>query len=250
MNLAQAIEIIANAKRIVGFTGAGISTESGIPDFRSPNGVWANNRMIQYQEFISSRADRIEAWRQKAIAWPEMRNAQPNAGHRAFVELERRGQLLAMITQNIDGLHQRAGHNPAKVIELHGTTTEAVCLSCTDRIPMDEAVARINAGDLAPECEKCGGLLKAATISFGQAMPVAEMERAAEACYACDVFIAVGSSLIVYPAASFPALAKQAGAYLIIINRDPTPLDDLADLVVQEEIGKVLPQLVGMPLSA
>ncbi|MFN7928455.1 MAG: Sir2 family NAD-dependent protein deacetylase [Blastocatellia bacterium] len=249
MNFAAAIAVIAQAKRIVGFTGAGISTESGIPDFRSPNGVWANNRMIQYQDFVSSQADRIEAWRQKAIAWPEMRNAQPNAGHRAFVELEKRGQLLAMITQNIDGLHQRAGHDPTKVIELHGTTTEAVCLSCARRISMDEAVARIHNGDLAPECEKCGGLLKAATISFGQAMPVEEMQRAAEACYACDVFIAVGSSLVVHPAASFPALAKQAGAHLIIINRDPTPLDDIADLVVNDEIGKALPRLVGMELA-
>lgn len=249
MNFAAAIKVIAQARRIVGFTGAGISTESGIPDFRSPNGVWANNRMIQYQEFISSRADRIEAWRQKALAWPEMREAQPNAGHQAFVELERRGQLLALITQNIDGLHQRAGHDPAKVIELHGTTTEAVCLSCAARIPMDEAVACINAGDLAPECKKCGGFLKAATISFGQAMPLEEMQRAAEACYACDVFIAVGSSLVVHPAAAFPALAKQAGAHLIIINRDPTPLDDIADLVVNEEIGKVLPQLVGLPIT-
>ena len=245
MTFTEAITLIAQAKRIVGFTGAGISTESGIPDFRSPNGVWANNRMIEYQDFISSPTDRIEAWRQKVVAWPEMRNAQPNAGHGAFVELERRGQLLAMITQNIDGLHQRAGHNPAKVIELHGTMAEAVCLSCANRIPMDEAIARIEAGDLAPECEECGGLLKPATISFGQAMPLYEMQRAAEACYACEVFIAVGSSLAVHPAASFPALAQQNGAKLIIINRTPTPLDDRADLVVNEEIGKALPRLVG-----
>ncbi|MBS1807850.1 MAG: Sir2 family NAD-dependent protein deacetylase [Acidobacteria bacterium] len=246
MNFSEAIELITQAKRIVGFTGAGISTESGIPDFRSPSGVWANNRMIEYQDFISSRTDRIEAWRQKVVAWPEMRNAQPNAGHKAFVELERRGKLIAMITQNIDGLHQRAGHDPANVIELHGTMTEAVCLSCGNRIPMDEAVARVTAGDLAPECEKCGGLLKPATISFGQAMPIDEMQRAAEACYACDVFIVAGSSLVVHPAASFPALAQQSGAHLIIINRTPTPLDDIADLVVNEEIGKALPQLVGM----
>jgi NAD-dependent deacetylase len=246
MNFSEAIALLAQAERIVGFTGAGISTESGIPDFRSPNGIWANNRMIEYQDFISSRTDRIEAWRQKVIAWPEMRDAQPNAGHRAFVELERRGKLIAMITQNIDGLHQRAGHDPANVIELHGTMTEAVCLSCAERIPMDEAIARIEAGNPAPECEKCGGLLKPATISFGQAMPMAEMQRAAEACYACDVFISVGSSLVVYPAASFHALAKQSGAKLIIINRTPTPLDDIADLVVNEEIGKALPKLAGI----
>ncbi|HZS06322.1 MAG TPA: Sir2 family NAD-dependent protein deacetylase [Blastocatellia bacterium] len=246
MNFSEARTLIANSKRIAGFTGAGISTESGIPDFRSPNGVWATNRMIDYQEFTSSRAGRVEYWRQKALSWPEMRDARPNAGHLAFVELERRGQLIAMITQNIDGLHQRAGHRPENVIELHGTTAEAACLSCGDRIPVDEALARIEAGDPAPNCEKCGGYLKPATISFGQAMPEREMQRAIQACYECDVFIAVGSSLVVHPAASLPPLAKQNGAALIIINRTPTPLDDAADLVVNEEIGKTLPGLVGM----
>ena len=245
MNFNEAIERIARSRRIVGFTGAGISTESGIPDFRSPDGVWASNRMIEYSEFISSRAGRIEAWRQKALSWPEMRNAKPNAGHHAFVELERQGRLLAMITQNIDGLHQRAGHQPENVIELHGTMVEAVCLKCGDRIPMDEALRRIEAGEPAPECLKCGGLLKPATISFGQAMPEREMQRAAQACYDCDVFIAVGSSLVVHPAAVLPALAKENGATLIIINRTPTPLDEIADLVVNEEIGKALPRLIG-----
>lgn len=249
MNFNEAVELIARSKRITGFTGAGISTESGIPDFRSPGGVWANNRMIEYQEFISSRAARIEAWRQKALGWPEMRAAKPNAGHAAFVALERQGKLLAMITQNIDGLHQRAGQNPDLVIELHGTMTHAVCLSCAARIPMDEAIARIKAGDLAPLCEKCGGYLKSATISFGQAMPQREMRRAVEAATACEVFIAVGSSLVVYPAASLPETARSSGAKLIIINRTPTPLDDMADLVINEEIGKALPQLVGMPIE-
>ncbi|MBO0799887.1 MAG: Sir2 family NAD-dependent protein deacetylase, partial [Blastocatellia bacterium] len=181
MNLSEAIELIARSNRIVGFTGAGISTESGIPDFRSANGVWANNRMIEYGEFISSRAGRIEYWRQKAAIWPEMRDALPNAGHRAFVELERRSKLRALITQNIDGLHQRAGNSPELVIELHGTTAEAVCLTCGDRITMDEAIRRVAEGDLAPECERCGGMLKPATISFGQAMPAREMQLAAAA---------------------------------------------------------------------
>ncbi len=176
--------------------------------------------MIDYQEFISSRAGRIEAWRQKAIAWPEMRDAQPNAGHLAFVELEQRGQLLAMITQNIDGMHQRAGHDPKNVIELHGTMLHAECLSCGTQISMDDAVARVAAGELAPECEKCGGYLKPATVSFGQAMPERKMQRAYEASENCEVFIAVGSSLVVHPAASLPALAKASGAKLIIINRD------------------------------
>src|SRR5205814_8133661 len=212
MTFLEARRRIANSKRIAGFTGAGISTESGIPDFRSPNGVWATNRMIEYSEFVSSRAGRIEYWRQKALSWPEMRDARPNAGHLAFVELERRGQLIAMITQNIDGLHQRAGHQPELVIELHGTTVEAMCLSCGDRMPADVALARIAADDPAPNCQKCGGYLKPATISFGQPMPEREMRRAIQACEECDVFIAAGSSLVVHPAASLPALAKQSGA--------------------------------------
>lgn len=247
MNFNQAVELIAKSSRIVGFTGAGISTESGIPDFRSPNGVWANNRIIEYQEFISSRAGRIEYWRQKVAMWPEMRDAQPNAGHLAFAELERRGKLLAMITQNIDGLHQRAGNK--NVIELHGTTVEAECLTCGARISMDEAVKRVEDGDPAPECERCGGLLKPATISFGQAMPALAMKAAVEASQNCEVFLAVGSSLVVYPAASLPEMAKQSGAALIIINRTPTPLDGIADLVLNEEIGKALPLLIGMTVG-
>ncbi len=246
MTFEQAAELIAKSSRIVGFTGAGISTESGIPDFRSPNSIWANNRIIEYGEFINSRAGRIEYWRQKVAMWPEMRDAQPNAGHCAFAELERRGKLRAMITQNIDGLHQRAGN--AHVIELHGTTVECECLTCGMRISMDEAIDRVNSGDLAPECDVCGGLLKPATISFGQSMPALAMKAAVEACQDCDVFLAVGSSLVVYPAASLPELAKQSGAALIIINRTPTPLDGIADLVVAEEIGKALPKLIGMSI--
>lgn len=244
MTLTEAINLIARSSQIVGFTGAGISTESGIPDFRSPGGVWANNRMIEYSEFVNSRAGRIEYWRQKAAMWPEMRDAKPNAGHKAFVELERRGKLRAMITQNIDGLHQRAGS--ANVIELHGTSVEAECLTCHARISMDQALQRVAEGDIAPECDACGGYLKPATISFGQAMPVIEMQRAIQACRNCDVFLAVGSSLVVYPAATLPELAKQSGAKLIIINRTSTPLDGIADLVVNEEIGKALPLLVGI----
>jgi NAD-dependent deacetylase len=244
MNFNQAVQLIARSDRVTGFTGAGISTESGIPDFRGPGGIWANNRMIEYQEFITSRAGRVEYWRQKAAMWPEMRDAQPNAGHRAFVDLERRGKLTALITQNIDGLHQRAGNT--NVIELHGTTVEVECLSCHAHISMDEAVDRIAAGDAAPECELCGGLLKPATVSFGQAMPARAMEMAIAACYDCEVFLAVGSSLVVYPAASLPELAKRNGAALIIINRTPTPLDGIADLVLNEEIGIALPKLAGV----
>ncbi len=237
-------ELIAGASRIVGFTGAGISTESGVPDFRSPNGVWARNRMVDFQEFLSSEAGRIEYWRQKAAAWPAMRAATPNAGHHAFVELHDQGRLAALITQNIERLHQRSGLPADRVLELHGTTTEAVCLSCGARITSDEACRRVAAGERAPRCRDCGGLLKPATISFGQALPYDVMSRAQAAAEACDLLLAVGSSLVVEPAASIPRLARRAGASLIIVNRDPTPLDSLADVVVRGEIGAVLPALV------
>ena len=243
MKLREAIQRIARSNRIVAFTGAGISTESGIPDFRSPNGVWANNRTVQFQEFISSRAGRVEYWRQKAAIWPAMRDALPNAGHRALAELESRGRLRALITQNIDGLHQRAGNR--NVIELHGTTVKVECLACDSRISMDKAVARVRDGDPAPECERCGGLLKPATVSFGQAMPAIPLEAAAEASRNCEIFLAIGSSLVVYPAAAMPEWAQQNGATLIILNRTPTPLDGIADLIINDEIGKALPQLIG-----
>ncbi len=244
MTIGDARRLIALSSRIVGFTGAGVSTESGIPDFRSPHGVWARTRIVEFDEFVSSRAGRIEYWRQKIASWPAMRDAQPNAGHLAFVELERQSKLRGLITQNIDGLHQRAGQSPELVVELHGTTAEAACLRCGDRIPMDEAVRRIEAGELAPECQKCGGLLKPATVSFGQPMPERQLARAIELARNCELFLAAGSSLVVQPAALLPALAKQAGARLIIINRTATPLDDIADLVLRGEIGSLLPALV------
>ena len=245
MDISQARQLIASARRIVGFTGAGISTESGIPDFRSPGGVWSTARMIDYSEFLSSRDARIESWRQKLVAWPAMRDAVPNAGHKAFAELERRGQLTSMITQNIDGLHQRAGNSRETIIEVHGTMTEALCLQCDHRISMDDAVARVTAGEEELLCSDCGGMMKTATISFGQPMPMKEMMTAQQKCSECEVLIAAGSSLVVYPAASLPALAKDRGAKLIIINRTPTPLDGVADLVINDEIGKALPDLIG-----
>ena len=242
--MRAARELIAGASRIVGFTGAGISTESGVPDFRSPNGVWARNRIVDFQEFVSSEAGRIEYWRQKAAAWPAMRDARPNAGHHAFVELHRQGRLETLITQNIERLHQRSGVPAGKVLELHGTTTEAVCLTCGDRITSDEACRRIAGGERAPRCRPCGGLLKPATISFGQALPHDVLARAQTAVETCDLLLAVGSSLVVEPAASLPWAAGRAGARLIIVNRDPTPLDGMADAVVRGEIGAVLPVLV------
>ena len=243
-SVESACRLAAGASRIVGFTGAGISTESGVPDFRSPHGVWAQNRIVDFQEFVSSEAGRIEYWRQKAAAWPAMRDAQPNAGHFAFVELHKQGRLDALITQNIERLHQRSGLPTDKVLELHGTTTEAVCLTCGDRITSDEACRRVEGGEKAPRCRPCGGFLKPATVSFGQAMPHDVMLRAQVAAETCDLLLAVGSSLVVEPAASIPRVARQAGARLIIVNRDPTPLDGIADAVVRGEIGAVLPELV------
>jgi NAD-dependent deacetylase len=243
-NLNEARKWVREARRIVGFTGAGISTESGIPDFRSPGGIWSTARMIEFGEFLSSRAARVEAWRQKVIAWPALRDARPNAGHLAFVELERRGQLASLITQNIDRLHQRAGQDPNLVIELHGTMTETICFDCGDRAPMETAVARVRAGEEAPDCLSCGGLMKPATISFGQPMPAMEMARAMRITAECDLMISVGSSLVVYPAAGLPMRAKEHGARLIIINRTPTPLDAIADLVINDEIGRTLPMMI------
>lgn len=245
MNLREERRWIADARRIVGFTGAGISTESGIPDFRSPNGVWSRNRIIDFHEFLTSEEGRIEYWRQKVESWPAMRKARPNAGHLAFVQLHRQGRLESLVTQNIDGLHQRSGLPDEKVLEVHGTTTEAVCLSCGDRITSDEACRRVRSGEAAPRCRVCGGLLKPATISFGQSMPINVMQEAYGAAGRCDMLIVVGSSLVVEPAASIPRVAKHAGARLVIVNREPTPLDDIADSVVRGEIGEVLPTMVG-----
>ena len=244
MNINECKQFLKGSVKIVGFSGAGISTDSGISDFRSPNGLWAKNRMVTFQEFVSSEQDRIEYWRLKAAIWPEIRDAKPNTGHLSFVNLYQQKKLLGMITQNIDGLHQKAGLPNEKVIELHGTTTEVICLKCQDKISMDEACARIQNGENAPKCQKCSGILKPATISFGQMMPIEEMEQAAKLCKECDLFISIGSSLVVYPAASFPALAKENGAKLIILNREETPLDPLADAVFHAEINDVLPQLI------
>ena len=248
MDLELARRWLSESSRVVGFSGAGISTESGIPDFRSPNGYWSKNRIVQYQEFVSNKDDRIEYWRQKVETWPHMKRAQPNAGHRAFVELHRQGKLQAMITQNIDGLHQKAGLPSRIVHEIHGTTLEAACLSCGDRISSDEACERVNSGDLAPECRSCGGLLKPATISFGQPMPADVLAQAEIAARNCDLFLAAGSSLVVHPAAMLPVIAKRAGARLIIVNREPTPLDEIADLRLGGELGETLPALLGAEL--
>jgi NAD-dependent protein deacetylase/lipoamidase len=232
--------MIAESNRLVIFSGAGISTESGIPDFRSPGGLWTRYRPIDFQEFMNSEEKRRESWRIKFATESVIAAAKPNSGHHAVARLYRRGKLSSVITQNIDGLHQASGIPDDRVIELHGNTTYAVCLECRKRYELD-AIRRIfMPNETLPHCDDCGGIIKTATISFGQAMPMREMKLAEEETLACDLFMAVGSSLVVYPAAGFPLLAKQNGAKLAIINRDPTKMDRDADLVIHAEIGETL----------
>jgi len=229
---------LRDAERAVAFTGAGISTESGIPDFRSPGGVWSKQSPVFYQNFLSDPAERKRYWRMRRESIPAMLAAQPNAGHRALAEWEAAGRLVGVITQNIDELHQRAGSR--RVLELHGTAMRVHCLSCDRRFGAAEIQARLGAGDEAPICDDCGGILKSMTVSFGQAMPEDVMIEAQQWAMACDLFLAMGSSLVVQPAAGLPATARMYGAKLVIVNRDPTPLDDMADLVIRESIGETL----------
>ena len=236
--------LLADCTRAVVFTGAGISTESGIPDFRSPGGLWTKNAPIEFQNFMASEEMRREAWKRKFAMEAEFNNAKPNAGHLAVANLVQRGIVSAVITQNIDNLHQDSGIPAEKVIELHGNGTYATCLSCGERHELDVIKQSFLGRDELPDCRKCGGIVKTATISFGQSMPLEPMERAEEETLACDLFIAIGSSLVVYPAASFPIVAKKNGAKLVILNREETPLDDYADLIVNEEIGPTLSKVV------
>lgn len=239
-------KLIDRSKRAVVFTGAGISTESGIPDFRSPGGIWSKNRVIYFDEFVRSRDARVEAWTRLFAGRPTLNAAQPNAGHRAVARLVETGKVTDVVTQNIDGLHQAAGVPADKVIEVHGNATYAKCLSCGLRHEFDDIEPAFQATKEPPVCRDCRGIVKSATISFGQAMPEDEMIRAGEASLACDLFLAVGSSLVVYPAAGLPIAAKRNGAKLVILNRDPTELDHLADLVINAEIGPSLAKVVGV----
>lgn len=238
--------LVASASRIVGFTGAGISTESGIPDFRSQNGLWRQHPIPDLQDFADSEEARAGLWRLAFELWPTVRDARPNAGHDAFVELHRQGRLDVVITQNIDSLHQRSGLPADKVLELHGAATEAACLHCDDRIAADEAYRRVKEGEQAPRClrPRCGGPLKPDVILFGEDLPPDVMKRAEAAVKQCDLLLAVGSSLEVWPANELPRVAREAGARLIVVNRDDGPLDDIADAVLHDEIGAVLPALV------
>ncbi len=228
------------ARQAVVFTGAGISTESGIPDFRSPGGIWTRMAPIDFQDFIASEEMRREAWRRRFAMEDTFRAAEPNRGHRAVATLVRRGTVAAVITQNIDGLHQASGVPDRQVIELHGNTTYATCLDCGERHELAPLRAAFETDATPPVCLKCDGLVKTATISFGQSMPVLAMRRAEAATLAADLFIVLGSSLVVYPAAGFPELAKHNGAKLVIVNREETGLDRIADLVLHEPIGDTL----------
>jgi NAD-dependent deacetylase len=238
--------MIADARNLVAFTGAGISTESGIPDFRSPGGIWTRYKPIEFADFLASAEARRESWRRKFATHPALASATPNAGHRALARLVEQGKMLAIITQNIDGLHQASGVPDDKVIELHGNTTYAVCLDCGRRYELDWVRSIFADGERLPVCTSCGGHIKTATISFGQAMPPDAMERAQAATLAADLFIVLGSSLVVYPAAGFPIAAKRNGSRLVIVNRDPTDQDELADLVIDAEIGAVMSRAVGV----
>ncbi len=233
-------ELIEAARTVVPFTGAGISTECGIPDFRSPGGIWTKYQPIQFEDFLASQEMRDESWRRRFAMEQQFGAARPGRGHLALAGLFRAGKVPAVITQNIDNLHQAAGIPDDRVVELHGNTTYATCLDCAKRYELGWVRARFTAGGRSPDCDDCGGYIKTATISFGQAMPEAPMRRAEELTLGCDLFIAIGSSLVVWPAAGFPLMAKRNGARLVIINRDATEFDDLADLVVHDDIGTVL----------
>ena len=244
--IAELARIIDRARQAVVFTGAGISTESGIPDFRSPGGIWTKMAPIDFSDFLASEEARRETWRRRFEADDTWRNAQPNRGHRAVAELVRRGTAAAVITQNLDGLHQASGVPTEQVIELHGNATSAHCLDCARRYEIAELRIAFERDGTAPVCYACGGWVKTATISFGQAMPVEAMRRAELETRAADLFIVAGSSLVVYPAAGFPELAKRNGTSLVIVNREPTGLDGVADLVLNRTIGETLGTAVGV----
>jgi NAD-dependent deacetylase len=233
-------DLIEGAAAIVPFTGAGISTECGIPDFRSPGGLWTKNQPIPFDAFMASAEMRNEAWRRRFVMEESFAKAKPGRGHLALASLYRAGKVPALVTQNIDNLHQASGIAPDDVVELHGNTTYAVCLECDQRYELGWVRQEFEAaGQHVPDC-KCGGYIKTATVSFGQAMPADAMTRAEQLTKRCDLFLAIGSSLVVWPAAGFPLMAKRNGAALVIINREPTEFDELADLVVRHDIGDVL----------
>jgi len=229
---------LRESHEIVVFTGAGISTESGIPDFRSPGGLWTRYRPVTFQEYMSTESARIEAWKRRLETYEAHKNAKPNIGHYFIQSLDQRGKLIGLITQNVDGLHSETGLAEEKIVELHGTNRKVICLKCNKFFDPDEVIKRLVGDFSSPKCDACGGILKAATISFGQAMPQEAMRRAQEWTEQAAVFMVMGSSLQVQPAASFPVFAKRNGALLAIINREPTPLDGYAEFVHHGAIGE------------
>jgi NAD-dependent deacetylase len=245
LDIERVAAYVAASERIAVLTGAGISTDSGIPDFRGPNGVWTTKpesmKLVNIQDYLRHPQVRVETW-QERIRHPAW-TAAPNDGHRALVELERRGTLLALMTQNIDGLHQSAGSERA--LELHGTIHQAKCLSCDRRTPMQEQLDRVRAGEMDPACTECGGIQKSATVAFGEHLDPLVLEAAMVASSACDLFLAIGTSLTVQPAALLAAEAHRRGARLVIVNQGETPLDDRADVILRDPIGDVLPRIVG-----
>ena len=248
-NLSSAVEqlgeMIASAKRIVPFTGAGISTECGIPDFRSPGGIWTRHRPIMFDEFVASQEARNESWTRRFAMEPTFAAAKPGRGHRALAALYKAGKSPGVITQNIDNLHQVSGIAPDDVIDLHGNPTYARCLDCGKRFDIPWVRQKFSESGIAPSCSECGGPVKTATVSFGEAMPEEAMARATAWAQDCDLMIAIGSSLVVWPAAGLPTLAKRCGAKLVIINNQPTEQDDIADLVIRQDIGETLGPFVG-----
>ncbi|MGH7794818.1 MAG: SIR2 family NAD-dependent protein deacylase [Candidatus Binatia bacterium] len=243
MDLDEFAARLRRSQAIVFFTGAGISTESGVPDFRSPGGVWTKYQPVLYQDFLASESARVQHWRLKKATYELFKTVRPNLAHYAICEFAKRGQLLGLITQNIDGLHKLAGAADERLVELHGTDRLVTCLNCGKRYEPVDVYENLPEDFTAPICEDCGGFLKSANISFGQSMPAAAMQRAQAWSEQAEIFIVIGSSLQVQPAASFPVIAKRNGALLAIVNRDPTPLDDLADLVHNGAIGEFFRQL-------
>jgi NAD-dependent deacetylase len=240
--------LVDAAERVVVLTGAGMSTASGIPDFRGPNGVWtkdpAAEKRATLQHWMSDRSVRVERWRSILDGHPNSRR-EPNPGHHALVHLEARGKHDTLITQNVDGLHHAAGTDPARIVEIHGNTREVNCLSCDDRAPIERLLERVRGGEEDPSCRSCGGILKTATISFGQSLVASDLDRASEAASRADLLLAVGSTLAVYPIAGVVPAAKRSGADVVILNLEPTEMDTLADVVVTAEISATLPRIVG-----
>ncbi|HEV8297465.1 MAG TPA: Sir2 family NAD-dependent protein deacetylase [Acidimicrobiales bacterium] len=247
VRIELARQLIDAADAITVLTGAGISTDSGIPDFRGPNGLWTKNpeaeKTSDIRYYVADPDLRQRNWAAR-VAGAIWADREPNDGHRALVRLEERGKLHTLITQNVDGLHQKAGSDPARIVEIHGTTKGAMCLSCDWRGDIEAVLARVRDGEADPHCTECGGILKSATISFGQALVAEDLERAAVAAEECDLFLAIGTSLAVYPIASTVPIAKKAGAGLVIVNNEPTEFDPVADVVLQASITEVLPRIV------